>query len=99
VREKPKSSVTCAAHEIEVFNYENMKENAVESANVSTRILLLDESCDLHRLLDLKDYSKYEAVLPFLDCPETKQWITRSIGKMCYSLGDILKNADFSRRI
>ncbi len=71
-----------------------MSENLLESENMRTRVLLLDESCDLRRLTNVKQVNYQVIVCLFWAAPETMQRVARLVGGKCYSLGDIIKNVD-----
>jgi len=71
----------------------------VESPNINGHVLLLDDGCDLQRLIELKGCSKYDAVVClFWAAPETRQHIAGLVGGTCHSLGDIVKNVDLLER-
>jgi len=61
---------------------------------MSVNTILLDDTCDIQRLLKLEQ-NKYEAIIClFWASPETKQLISRVFEGTCYSLGDIIENVD-----
>jgi hypothetical protein len=58
------------------------------------RVLLLDESCDLHRLSDVNRGPYQFIVCLFWNAPETRERLTRLLGGTCYSLGDMIESVE-----